>query len=442
MVPASLWEHVGSTGSGSHQYEPLHIDNHIRNHFKGKRQKGVRKLIICTATKKQTYDYFWQIMDKVKDMDDISDFSIPPGFEKVHEEGKEDTANGADVLAAEAKSAKLQAAEAKCLARKAEEARVAGEADEESVAKAEPNAQETAPTSTTAFRSTDPRASSSAPNIPTDTWSEAAPPSPPTLRSTAARTTMSVPTIPRHHWTETEITTVNGLLADADWPLFKKDSNIYQHAHKAAYKLISRDSIVSEARLLALLMSKQNGHFRRLNQVLQKGLTGMETLIIASYYGNQHMEAYYEKTAGDMVQSYWCRKQLFNMSDFFQNNPTQAAIVRWLQLPQLVLPSHTAEQISMWSEHHVTDFQVQLTLYLPTKLLATYMNIPTNYYRLFVKPAKDIRLCEHRNDHGLLCCDERVNRWYGRFCCFTHHSDPRHRMLADFDAGENGAEYL
>ena len=366
-------------------------------------------------------------MDKVKDMDDISDFSIPPGFEKVHEEWKEDTANGADVLAAEAKSAKLQAAEAKCLARKAEEARVAGEADEESVAKAEPNAQETAPTSTTAFRSTDPRASSSAPNIPTDTWSEAAPPSPPTLRSTAARTTMSVPTIPRHHWTETEITTVNGLLADADWPLFKKDSNIYQHAHKAAYKLISRDSIVYEARVLqlALQVSKQNGHFLRLNRLLKPGLAGMENYIIASYHDNQHRERYYEKTAGDMVQSYWCKKHLSNMSDYFGNNPTQAAIACWLKLPQLVLEQDTAEQIRWWNEHHVADFQEQLTLYLPTKLLTMYMNISINYHRLFVKLDDDIPLCEHRDARGLLCCNKQVQNRYGRFCCSTHNSEAR-----------------
>ena len=80
---------------------------------------------------------------------------------------------------------------------------------------------------------------------------------------TDAWTTTSVPAIPTHLWTKTVITTVEGLLADADWPLFDAATHIYQHVHKAAYKLISRDSIVSKARLLqlALLMSKQNGIF-------------------------------------------------------------------------------------------------------------------------------------------------------------------------------------
>ena len=89
-------------------------------------------------------------------MYDISDFKIPPVFKKMYEEWKEHTANGADVLAAETKVAEIQAAEADCLTSKAEEARVADEAADESVAKAAPDAQETAPTNSTAFRSTDP----------------------------------------------------------------------------------------------------------------------------------------------------------------------------------------------------------------------------------------------------------------------------------------------
>ena len=160
-------------------------------------------------------------------MNDISDFEIPPVFKKMHEEWKEQTANGADVLAAEAKVAELQSAEADCVASKAEEARVADEAADESVAKAAPDAQETAPTSATAFRSTDPWASSSAPTIPTDPWSETAPPSSPAFRSTDAWTTTSVPSSPKHPCTKTEITTVEGLLTDADWPLFDAATNIY-----------------------------------------------------------------------------------------------------------------------------------------------------------------------------------------------------------------------
>ena len=241
------------------------------------------------------------------------------------------------------------------------------------------------------------------------------------------------------------MTMVKGILGEPDWPVFDAaTTNIYQYAYKSGDKVISQDSILSEARLLqlALLISQQKGHFQRLAEVLQKGLQGMETLIMATYHEDQDMQAYYEKTAGDMVQSYWCRKHLSNMSDCFQCNPTQAAIARWLQLAQLVLPSHIADQISTWSEHHVADFQEQLTLYLPTKLLTLYMNVSTNYHRLFVKSATDIQLCEHRDDRGLLCCDKQVHRWYGRFCCHAHFTDARLRVLEEFKAWEYGPEYL
>lgn len=291
-----------------------------------------------------------------------------------------------------------------------------------------------------------PKSSARAQTPPVDPWN-AAPAQKPAPASSADKwcTTTSEPTIPTHPWTKTEITTVEGILEAADWPVFDAaTTNIYQYAHKGADNVISRDTILSEARLLqlALLISQQKGRFQRLAEVLQKGLQGMETLIMASDHQNQHMEDYYEKTAGDMVQSYWCRKHLSNMSDCFQLNQTQAAIARWLQLAQLVLPCHIADQISTWSEHHVADFQEQLTLYLPTKLLTLYMNVSNNYHRLFVKSATDIQLCEHRNDCGLLSCDKQVRSRYDRFCCHAHFTDTRLRVVEEFKAWEYGPEYL
>ena len=49
---------------------------------------------------------------------------------------------------------------------------------------------------------------------------------------------------------------------------------------------------------------------------------------------------------------------------------------------------------------------------------------------------------QHHNDIGLLCCGARAGKHGGRFCSWTHSSELRHRVLARFDGGEYGAEYL
>ena len=266
----------------------------------------------------------------------------------------------------------------------------------------------------------------------------------PAWQTAWAWTSSSAPAIPTHPWTDAETKKAEELLTGADWPLFDAATGIYERVKKCGYKRIPQDSLVSEARLLqlALLLSMQEGHFRRLDEVLQLGQKGMETFIIADYYEDKRMEAYYEKTAGDMSQSYWCRKHLSDMSDCFGANPIQASIARWLQLPRLVLPRSIADHVSKWFEHPMADFQVQLTLYLPTELLALYLSISTGYYKLFVQSVGEVKRCEHRNHRGLLCCDKQVHKHYGRFCSFTHHSDTRHRVLKDFDAVEYGAEYM
>ena len=99
-------------------------------------------------------------------------------------------------------------------------------------------------------------------------------------------------------------------------------------------------------------------------------------------------EVYYEKTAGaffywlfffspnallskipqktgDMLQSFWCRRYLRNMSDCFQANVHQAAIARWLHLAHCMLPASVADQVAAWSDHPLADFQEMVTLHLP-----------------------------------------------------------------------------
>ena len=277
---------------------------------------------------------------------------------------------------------------------------------------------------------------------------------PPSLASTQAAASQnagargnvtSVPIIPTSPWTEPEMKAAKKILAGAKWPSFGPANDIYAHAQNGADKTIPMESILAEARLLqlALLKSKKEGHFDRLTNLLKEGLQGMETLVMARYYRSQHMERFYEKTAGDMLQTYWSRKYLRNMVDCFQHNPIQAEIAIWLQLPRLVLPLDMADKImEKWNEHHIADFQEQLSLYLPTELLNIYMLISVNYYRLFVKTDKDIRLCEYRDEYGLLCCDKHSRPGWPRFCSYTHYNDRRLRVLESFCADDYGKEYL
>ena len=251
----------------------------------------------------------------------------------------------------------------------------------------------------------------------------------------------SPPCITTHPWTAEELNKAERLLSGADWPTL---TNIYEHVKAGDHKLIPKASLVSEGRVLqlSLLKAMQRGHFGRLTEALRQGQRGMKTFVYTDHHEDGRFDQYYEKTAGDMVQSHWCRRHLADMSDCFQYNKTQAAIARWLQLPRLVLPQDVANKVIAWAEHPLADFQEQLTLYLPSKLVALYMEICTSYYVHVVKPEGTSTTCQHRNDRGLLCCDFAVHGRYGRFCSYAHFADSRHRILATFDGLSYGAAYL
>lgn len=259
--------------------------------------------------------------------------------------------------------------------------------------------------------------------------------------ASVGRTKVYPPGIPKHPWTDGEISEAEGLLKDAVWPTF---NDIYSHVKGGAHTLIVAEVLVAKARVLqlALLLAMQEGRFQRLAQNLEKGQKGMETVVLADFHEDGCLAEYYEKTAGDMVQSYWCRKNLTDMSDCFQYNPTQAAIARWLQLPDLLLPQCLADRVMAWAEHPLADFQEQVTLYLPSRLVQLYLSVCTSYHVHFVKGDGEAKLCQHRNHRGLLCCDAQARKNYGRFCSYKHCSDERCRVLATFDAAAYGAEYL
>ena len=160
-----------------------------------------------------------------------------------------------------------------------------------------------------------------------------------------------IPSIPSTPWTAVEIQQVTSLLLEASWPNTSKLD--YTQAYNTNFKKMGVETLVEHARLLqlALQTAHRDGYFAKLGLVLAAGQAGMEDPVWTDHHGDGKFEHYYAKTAGDMLQSFWCRMHLEDMSNCFQYNAVQADIARWLSLPSLVLPRATADNVSRWSEH-------------------------------------------------------------------------------------------
>ena len=105
-----------------------------------------------------------------------------------------------------------------------------------------------------------------------------------------------------------------------------------------------------------------------------------EFRVTTSYHEENNEQPYCEATAGDMVQSYWCRKHQQHMGKCFQHVPIKNEIARWLRLPYMMLPKKIATKVWWWHEHHMADF----------------------------------------HQRGLLSCNRSVDPRYDSFCSFSH----------------------
>ena len=106
------------------------------------------------------------------------------------------------------------------------------------------------------------------------------------------------------------------------------------------------------------------------------------------------------------------------MSECFQNNQQQAELSRWLHLPTCTLGSLAQQNVALWNDHAVADFQEMLTLYLNCKLLHQYLEVCTAYYILANDATSRPRCCTLRRV-GRLCCD-KLRKDGLRFCSYSH----------------------
>ena len=220
--------------------------------------------------------------------------------------------------------------------------------------------------------------------------------------------------IPGDEWSQEELLEAEGILAGAQWPNLE---NIYHHVQEGAFEKFDEQMLLKKARVLqlALQLAKRDGRFSMLQEKLKKGKKGMESTIKADYHGDGNNFKYYEKTAGDMVQSYWCKRHLEHMGQCFQANPVQCNIAKWLYLPVCVLETEIGLRVWGWNTHALADFQEMVTLYLPAKLVNLYLNVCTGYFLCVVVKGDPSMLCHLRCDRGLLCCWKKVNAYYGRY---------------------------
>ena len=147
---------------------------------------------------------------------------------------------------------------------------------------------------------------------PTDTQAPPSPPDPqpqPCAGNYPSTFTGMVGQIPLTPWSDVEVQEAMQQLQGAVWPDFV---NIYNHARGSEYEVMDVDALLARARVLqlALQLAYRAGRFDGLVSAIADGQKGMEKLIWADYHCDGNFASYYAKTAGDMVQSFWCRRHL------------------------------------------------------------------------------------------------------------------------------------
>ena len=252
-----------------------------------------------------------------------------------------------------------------------------------------------------------------------------------------------MPQLPDHPYTVDELASAEALLGEATWPPFE---SVYDAATVGKFVRMDEKTLCEKARVLsaALRLAKAQGRFGRLAHILEEnGQAGMETFVWTDFHRDGNVEPWCEKTAGDALQSYWCRRFLDHMGECFMENRHQAAIAHWLDLGHCLLPVGVANNVESWSEHPYADFQEMAALYLPPNVLNLYMNVFSNAFLIFLQGSANDRTCHFRDSRGRLCCDRHVAQRYGAFCSRAHAMQRQWVALSSFsDAHAYGPEYI
>jgi hypothetical protein len=125
-------------------------------------------------------------------------------------------------------------------------------------------------------------------------------------------------------------------------------------------------------------------------------------------------EAYYIKTAGDVLQTKWLALHRADPAHSFPYNTAQAAFSAWIDLPSLVHGKELGATVAGWKEHALADHNEALTCALSSKMLHAYAEMQACFHRLYLDKRHGETLCTWRNGSGALC--PRKRRWDTAFC--------------------------
>jgi len=208
------------------------------------------------------------------------------------------------------------------------------------------------------------------------------------------------PHLPTHPWTDTEWTLATELLKNpvTAFDFENTAGGIYNVCHaelKMPFRDFEENELVSEVRVLQLaLMRWQTPRIETLKQSFkQSGKGCMNALIEAHDWmlpeTAQSKMPCYVKSAGDMLQGYWVHLHLLDSRYHFSYNLCQAAFAKWMWLPRCMLGEDAG-----WSTHGMADFCEAATLYLPAKLMHTYLQCLANFHKLLWSHL-GVPRCEH-----------------------------------------------
>jgi hypothetical protein len=195
------------------------------------------------------------------------------------------------------------------------------------------------------------------------------------------------PSIANFDWTPAEIARARFLVDHRTARICSPD--IYTEVAADAFEEQGEHQLLESMRILQLsfyCLGQSSQDVLELKQrLLIHGKKAMEKEVITYDWNSASTvgtSSYYEKTAGDMLQSKWCFEQRLDHRFLFGYNTCQSSFITWGQLEKCLFLSGSAPDL-FTNKHVVADLCETITLYLPSPLLHLYLQCMANFHKLY-----------------------------------------------------------
>jgi hypothetical protein len=200
-------------------------------------------------------------------------------------------------------------------------------------------------------------------------------------------TPKNFPSIANFDWTPAEIARARFLVDHRTARICSPD--IYTEVAADAFEEQGEHQLLESMRILQLsfyCLGQSSQDVLELKQrLLIDGKKAMEKEVITYDWNSASTvgtSSYYEKTAGDMLQSKWCFEQRLDHRFLFGYNTCQSSFITWGQLEKCLFLSGSAPDL-FTNKHVVADLCETITLYLPSPLLHLYLQCMANFHKLY-----------------------------------------------------------